>query len=80
MKNKYKGLGVFGTFLGMWLSRNFGNNKYFGLDGRMLILLFAILLITACIISMIIKKILFNSIFKFNSNFPYVCRIYRDIL
>lgn len=56
MKNKFKGLGVFGVFLGMWLSRNFGNNNYFGLDGRVTIGLICLLIIVPSIIILFFKK------------------------
>lgn len=59
MKNKFKGLGVFGVSLGMWLSRNFGNQSYFGINGRVLIGLVGILLMLPFLIIAILKRAYF---------------------
>lgn len=57
MKNKYKGFSAFGIALGMWFSRNFGDNTYFGLNGRIIAGLFCALLIASGIIILIYKKL-----------------------
>jgi hypothetical protein len=56
MKNKFKGLCTFGVFFGMWLSRNFGDNSYFGLNLRVLIGLAVTVLVGSVIILLLIKK------------------------
>lgn len=56
MKNKYKGLDVFGALLGMRLSRSLGNSNYFGINGNIIVGLFCLSIIVPFIIMMIIKK------------------------
>lgn len=62
MKSKFKGLGVFGASFGIWLSRNFGNNNYFGLNGRVIFGLVCALFILTAIIELILKKSYFLSL------------------
>lgn len=59
MKDKFKNLGIWGVLLGTWLSRNFGNQNYFGVNGRVLIGLACVVLMLPALIILVLKKAYF---------------------
>ncbi|AJA48638.1 hypothetical protein CPAST_c25690 [Clostridium pasteurianum DSM 525 = ATCC 6013] len=65
MKDRNKGIAqsisMFGIFFGRWFSRNFGDNTYFGLNGRVLIGIIAGIIIGMALIILITKKFYFAS-------------------